>query len=62
MNINLANEAELMTLPHIGETLARRIVEFREHNGPFQTPEHLLLVDGISEKRFREIRPLIRTD
>lgn len=61
ININLANEAELSSLPHIGQTLARRIVEFRELNGPFRRPEHLLLVDGISEKRFREIRPLVTT-
>jgi competence protein ComEA len=62
ININTANETELERLPHIGETLARRIVEFREQNGPFRRPENLLLVDGISEKRFQEIRPLIKTE
>lgn len=62
ININTADKSELETLPHIGETLARRIVEFREQNGPFRRPENLLLVDGISEKRFKEIRPLIKTE
>ena len=62
VNINTATAAELETLPHIGDTLARRIIEFREHNGPFRRPENLLLVDGIREKRFREIRPLITTE
>ena len=62
ININTANESELEKLPHIGETLARRIIEFREQNGPFRRPENLLLVDGISEKRFLEIRPLIKTE
>jgi len=62
ININAASETELQSLPSIGETLAKRIVEFRETNGRFRRPEHLLLVPGISEKRFREIRPLIRTD
>jgi len=62
ININTATEKELTELPHIGETIAHRIVEFRNQNGPFHRPEHLLLVDGISEKKFREIRPLIRTE
>ena len=62
ININTAKENELAELPHIGETIAHRIVEFRNQNGPFQRPEHLLLVEGISEKKFREIRPLIKTE
>jgi DNA uptake protein and related DNA-binding proteins len=62
ININTATEKELAELPRIGETIAHRIVEFRNQNGPFQRPEHLLLVEGISEKKFREIRPLIRTE
>ena len=62
ININSATADELMTLPHIGDTLAKRIVEFREKNGPFRRPESLLLVDGISEKRFKEIRPLIKVE
>jgi len=61
-NINTASEKELQSLPSIGETLAKRIIEFRETNGRFRRPEHLLLVPGISEKKFREIRPLIRTN
>src|SRR5690349_10687182 len=62
VNINTATEKELAELPYIGETIAHRIVEFRNENGPFQRPEHLLLVEGISEKKFREIRPLIKTE
>jgi len=62
ININTATEKEFAELPRIGETIAHRIVEFRNQNGPFHRPEHLLLVEGISEKKFREIRPLIRTE
>ena len=62
ININTASEKDLQALPGIGETLAKRIVQFREANGSFRRPEHLLLVPGISEKRFREIKPLIRSD
>jgi len=62
VNLNSATADELEKLPHIGETLARRIVEFREENGPFRRPENLLLVDGISENKFQDIRPLIKTE
>ena len=62
VDINSASAHELEKLPHIGETLAQRIVAFREQNGPFRRPENLLLVKGISEKKFREIRPLIKTE
>jgi len=62
ININTATAKELEKLPHIGEALARRIVEFRENNGPFRRPEHLLLVEGISETRFRDIRPLVKIE
>jgi len=62
IDINRATAAELMSLPGIGETIAARIVEFREKNGPFRRPEQLLLVPGVSEKKFREIRDLIRAD
>ena len=62
ININIATAGVLEALPNIGPTLAQRIVEFRAMHGPFRRPEHLLLVQGISEKRFREIRTLIRTE
>jgi competence protein ComEA len=62
ININTATAKELAELPGIGETIARRIVEFREQNGAFRRPEHLLLVEGISEKRLREIRSMIKTE
>ena len=62
LDINTASEKELEGLPGVGDTLAKRIIEYRNVNGRFRRPEHLLLVPGISEKRFREIRPLVRTD
>lgn len=62
ININTASVAELETLPGIGETLAQRIVDFREKNGPFRRAENLLLVPGISEKKFRQIRARIKTN
>lgn len=49
ININTATKAELVSLEGIGEVLADRIIEYRETNGPFQSPQDLLNVHGIGE-------------
>ena len=62
ININTAPAAELEKLPHIGAKKAQEIVEYREKFGKFRRAEHLILVRGISDQRFREIRHLIRVE
>ncbi len=62
ININTASANELETLPGIGKTLAERIIEHRERHGPFRRPEHLIIVRGISDKRFRALRKLITAE
>ena len=59
VNINTAPANELETLPGIGKSLADRIIEQRQKFGPFRRPEHLIIVRGISDKRFRALRDLI---
>ena len=56
INLNAASVQELRTLPGIGPTLARRIVDFREKNHGFKRVEELLAVPGISEKKWKAIR------
>ena len=62
VNINTASEKELEKLPGIGRGLAERIVEHREKYGPFRRPEHLIMVRGISDKRFRALRDSITVE
>jgi len=62
ININTASEKELEKLPGIGRGLADRIVEHREKYGPFRRPEHLIMVRGISDKRFRTLRDSITVE
>lgn len=59
ININAADATELQKLPHVGAVLAEKIIEHRKRYGPFRKPEHLLIIDGVSEKRFREFRQFI---
>jgi competence protein ComEA len=62
ININTASADELTRIPHVGEKLAEKIIEHRELNGPFRRVEHLMLIQGISDTRFRKIRPLVRVE
>ena len=62
VDLNSATAGELEKMPHIGRKLAERIIAYREMHGPFTRPEQLLLIQGISEKSFREIRHLIKTE
>ncbi len=62
ININTASLDELQRIPHIGESMAQKIIEHREKFGPFKRPEHLMLIQGISDARFRRIRHLIRVE
>lgn len=59
VNINTADEDELMTLKGIGEVRARNIVEDRKKNGRFTSPRDLLRVNGIGEKTLEKILPQI---
>ena len=62
VSVNSGELDELMTLPGIGETLARNIIEEREKNGPFQYPEDLLTVKGIGGSRLEKIFSLINLE
>ena len=62
ININIAPIRELEKLPGIGQGLAERIVDHRERFGPFRRTEHLIVVRGISDRRFRELRDLITVE
>ena len=56
VDVNTAAWPELTQLPEIGETLARRIVENRETEGPFRSPDDLTRVHGIGEKTVVRMR------
>ncbi len=62
VNINAASPAELEKLPGIGRALAARIVAHRAEYGRFRRVEHLLMVRGVSDRRFRALRGLITTE
>ena len=62
IDINTASLDELEKLPGIGKSLAARIIAHREKYGRFRRPEHLIIVRGISDRRFRQMRPFITVE
>lgn len=62
VNINTATSSELEKLPNIGEKTARNIITYRQKYGNFRKPEHLLLVQGISDKKFRQMKNFVTTE
>ena len=59
VNINTAGLEELMTLKGIGESRARAIIEYREQQGAFETPEDIMNISGIKEGVFSKIKDQI---
>ena len=61
VDVNTADAAALERLPEIGPALARRIVEYRNAHGWFQTLEELSRVPGIGPHTLESIQPYITT-
>ena len=59
VNINSADEHVLKQLPRIGPAMARRIIDWRNTNGPFKKIEDLLKVKGIGIKTLNKLKPYI---
>lgn len=56
VNINTADEKALDALPGIGPAMAKRIIEYRETEGQFQTIEDLKKVKGIGDAKFNKMK------
>ena len=59
ININTASSEQLAQLKGIGPNYAAKIIEYREKNGPFKTPEDLMQVPGVGPKTFEANKDLI---
>jgi competence protein ComEA len=57
VNLNTATQAQLETLPGIGASTAKRILEYRQKSGGFKKIEELMNVKGIGEKSFLKLKP-----
>ena len=62
VNVNAATAVQLQLLPGIGPAMAKRIIEFRESNGPFRKVDELVAIRGIGPKTLEKLRPYVVTD
>jgi competence protein ComEA len=61
ININTADAMTLETLPGIGPSLAQRIIDYRQANGPFAQVEDIVNVSGIGPGILAKIKDQITT-
>jgi competence protein ComEA len=59
IDINKASIAEISELPGISDKVAAAVVEERDRLGRFRSPDDLLGVKGIKEKRLQKILPFL---
>ena len=59
VDVNQADWPELLLLPGIGPTLAQRIVEHRNLQGPYQSLNDLTDVPGIGPRTLERITPYL---
>jgi len=61
ININEATIGELIQLPHIGPSLAKKIIDYRNENGDFENIEDISLINGIGQTIYKDIKHHICT-
>ena len=59
ININTATKEQLDALPEIGPVKAQAIVDYRNANGKFASPEDIMKVPGIKEGTFAKIKDYV---
>ena len=61
ININTAGIDEFAKLPAIDRLEAKRIVDYRTENGPFNSPDDLLKIWGVRRLEFNRVEPFLAT-
>ncbi|WP_405520701.1 helix-hairpin-helix domain-containing protein [Streptomyces canus] len=60
VSLNTATVDQLDTLPGVGPVLAQHIVDYRTRHGGFRSVDELREVNGIGDRRFADLRNLVR--
>ncbi|MFB8417867.1 helix-hairpin-helix domain-containing protein [Streptomyces albidoflavus] len=60
LSLGTASAEQLETLPGVGPVLAAAIIAYRTENGGFRSVDQLRDVRGIGDRRFEDLRELVR--
>ncbi|MEV0734682.1 ComEA family DNA-binding protein [Streptomyces sp. NPDC050549] len=60
VSLNTATADQLNTLPGVGPVLAQHIIDYRTQHGGFRSVDELRQVNGIGDRRFADLRDLVR--
>lgn len=60
VSLNTATADQLDTLPGVGPVLAQHIIDYRTQHGGFRSVDELRDVNGIGDRRFADLRNLVR--
>jgi competence protein ComEA len=60
LSLNTATREQLETLPGVGPVLAQHMIDYRTENGGFRSVDELRQVNGIGDRRFADLQPLVR--
>lgn len=56
INLNTATESELDSLPGVGRSTAREIINHRSKRGPFTSPEQLIKLPRFGKAKYERLR------
>ena len=59
LNLNKATYDQLKMCPFLGETFARKIIDYRFAHGPYDTINSLFKVRGVTWKLIDQIKPYL---
>ncbi|GGW18345.1 hypothetical protein GCM10010501_45010 [Streptomyces libani subsp. rufus] len=60
VSLTTATQDQLETLPGVGPVLAQHIIDYRTQHGGFRSVDELREVNGIGDRRFTDLRRLVR--
>ncbi|MFC9246424.1 helix-hairpin-helix domain-containing protein [Streptomyces sp. NPDC057136] len=60
LSLSTATVEQLETLPGVGPVLAQHIVDYRAEHGGYRSVDELREVNGIGDRRFEDLQPLVR--
>nr|WP_256986538.1 ComEA family DNA-binding protein [Streptomyces sp. SS07] len=60
LSLNTATAEQLETLPGVGPVLAQHMIDYRTENNGFRSVDELRQVNGIGDRRFADLQPLVR--